>query len=106
MSGLFLRAGPPPASRARSALAWMFRDRRNGRIVITQFPNIPLAVWITATTLRLIAHGTLSAVLSVTAALALAVWGGAEITRGVNPWRRFLGATVFVGLIVTLAMNG
>lgn len=95
----------PVAGTAHSALDWAFRDRKTGRIVIAQFPNIPLALWIIASVLRWFAHGTIDTVLTVIATVALALWAGDEIIRGVNPWRRFLGAAVLGGLIVSVSMS-
>ena len=105
MTRLGLRPDMPTAGTVRSALNWVFRDRRTGRIVIAQFPNIPLAVWIIATALRWLTHGTTNTVLTVIATLALIIWAADEIVRGVNPWRRFLGATVLGGLIVSVSMS-
>lgn len=89
----------------RTALGWLFRDRQTGRIVIVQFPNIPLVVWIFATSLRWPGRGHIDKTLGVIAALALVVWSGDEVIRGVNPWRRFLGAVVLGGLIARVAMT-
>lgn len=90
--------------RVATALGWLFRDRRTGRIVIVQFPNVPLAVWIIATALRWLVAGHLDAWLGIIATVALVVWTGDEIRRGVNPWRRFLGALVLGALIARLSM--
>ena len=80
----------------RSALGWLFRDRRTGRIVIAQLPNIPLLVWFGASLLRwlLHPHGRWGTALEVAAMVALVAWAADEIVRGVNPWRRILGASV------------
>jgi hypothetical protein len=82
------------AVRVGSALNWLFRDRRTGRIVIAQFPNVPLMVWIVATALRWLVRGATDRVLGVIATIALIIWAGDEVVRGVNPWRRLLGAGV------------
>lgn len=90
----------------RSAINWAFQDRRTGRLVVAQFPNIPLAVWIVATVLRwFIPRGTANTVLGVIATVGLGVWAGDEIIRGVNPWRRFLGTSVLAGLILSLSIS-
>ena len=76
-------------------------SRQTGEITIVQVPNLPLAIFlVTAVASRLLADSTAGSVLSVVSALALLVWAGDEIVRGVNPWRRILGATV---LAVTVA---
>lgn len=82
------------AVRVGCALNWLFRDRRTGRIVIMQFPNIPLTVWIIATALRWLVRGATDTVLGVIATIALIIWASDEAVRGVNPWRRLLGAGV------------
>jgi hypothetical protein len=93
---------------AQSALGWIFRDRKTGRIVIAQFPNLPLDVWIAASLARRVLRpsGHWNTFLFVVAAAALLVWAGDEIVRGVNPWRRVLGAAVVVGLIASWAPAG
>jgi len=82
----------------------VFRDRRTGRIVIVQWPNAALVVWLVASTARaLLGLGDgWGAALRVVAALALGWWALDEIGRGVNPWRRLLVAVVLGGLVVSL----
>jgi hypothetical protein len=93
---------------AQSAMSWIFRDRLSGRIVIAQFPNLPLLVWIAASLLRRVLRpgGRWNTFLFVVASAALLVWAGDEIVRGVNPWRRVLGAAVVAGLVASWAAAG
>jgi hypothetical protein len=83
---------------------WVFRDRRTGRIVIVQWPNTALVVWLVASTARALLGlgGGWGAALRVVAALALGWWAVDEIGRGVNPWRRLLGAVVLGGLVASM----
>jgi hypothetical protein len=83
---------------------WALRDRRTGRIVVAQWPNAALVVWIAATVLRALSDpgGTWGLALRVVATVALSWWAVDEIVRGVNPWRRLLGTAVFAGLVVSL----
>jgi hypothetical protein len=83
---------------------WAFRDRRTGRIVIAQWPNVALAVWIVAGVLRALLDpgGGWRTTLDVIGAAALTWWAVDEIIRGVNPWRRFLGALVLTGTVLSL----
>jgi hypothetical protein len=85
---------------------WLFRDRRTGRITIVQVPNVPLALFAIAWVVRRFAHpsGALDTALAVVATVALVVWAGGEILRGVNPWRRFLGGAVLLAEVVSLAV--
>jgi hypothetical protein len=91
----------------RRAFDWLFRDRRTGRIVIAQLPNVPLALFLVAAAVRALVHpdGTAGTVVRVVAAVALLWWGGDEIARGVNPFRRALGAVVFVATVVGLVFR-
>ena len=73
---------------------WLFRDRTTGKFVIAQFPNIPLVSWLVATALALVTTGTVHMILGYTAIVALVVWAADELLRGVNPFRRMLGAAV------------
>ena len=81
---------------------WLFRDRSTGRIVVAQFPNIPLFVWLGATVASLVTSGRVQTVMGHLATLALIVWAGDEIIRGVNPFRRMLGAVVLGVVVLSL----
>lgn len=93
----------------RRFLDWFFRDRRTGAIVIGQWPNAPLWLFVAASLaewgLGLLAPGLppwLLAGLRVVALAALAYWAVDELLRGVNPWRRCLGGLVLVGLALSV----
>jgi hypothetical protein len=83
---------------------WMLRDRRTGRIVIAQWPNTALAVWLGATLVGRVIEptGGWGTALRAVATLALGWWAVDEIVRGVNPWRRLLGTVVLAGLAWSL----
>ena len=85
-------------SRARSIFQWMFRSRETGRITIMQRPNIALTTALIAIVVRTLLHpaGSAGLTLTVLVGVALTVWAVLEIVRGVNPWRRLLGAVVLV----------
>jgi hypothetical protein len=85
---------------------WLFRDRTTGKIVIGQFPNIPLFVWLVATGLSVVTSGTLQTILGYVAIVALLVWAGDELLRGVNPFRKLLGAGVLVWTLHSLIRGG
>ncbi|MGU3539899.1 hypothetical protein [Methylobacterium sp. A54F] len=88
----------------RAALTWFFRDRTSGRIVIGQWPNAPLWLFGLAQAVAWLA-GPDTAVgrwAAIASWIALAVWAGDELLRGVNPWRRCLGAIVLIGLLIRL----
>jgi hypothetical protein len=83
-------------------LDWFFRDRRTGRIVIGQWPNLWLWVFGAASLVEIAvgARGTIGIAARVIATLFLVTWAGDELLRGVNPWRRCLGGAVLIGLAV------
>ncbi len=81
---------------------WMFRDRATGKIVIAQFPNLPLLAWLVASVLTLATTGTLRTALGYLASVALLVWAADEIWRGVNPFRRMMGGLVLVWVLVSV----
>jgi hypothetical protein len=93
------------SSRLRSAIDWLFRDRQTGAIVIAQFPNRPLWIFLATVVLRRLVPEDSGAftVLRAVALAALAWWALDEVIRGVNPWRRLLGlagcAIVIAGLV-------
>ena len=86
------------------AWRWWFEDRATGEITIAQFPNWPIwcigACWLA----RLVtdAGSTAHDVLGWVIRGLLIYWGADELVRGVNPWRRFLGASVIAWQIVSL----
>lgn len=90
------------ATPVRPAFSWFFRDRRTGKIVIMQRPNIPLMVWILATVLGWFVHNN---IVMVVGTVALVVWAVDEVVRGVNPWRRCLGGAVLAMLVVRAVMG-
>ena len=90
----------------RTATDWLFRDRSTGRLVIGQRPNLPLLLWLVCVVVRWLVHPAAprSTVLDVVGTTALAIWAGDEVVRGVNPWRRLLGAGVLVALLLGWAL--
>jgi hypothetical protein len=85
----------------------MFRDRSTGKIVIAQWPNVPLVVWLVCVVIGRFAHphGDWSTALRAVGALALVIWAGDEVARGVNPWRRTLGGVVLIAVLVGWAFS-
>ncbi|MDF0518837.1 hypothetical protein P0R31_16510 [Bradyrhizobium yuanmingense] len=88
----------------RRLFDWFFRNRETGAITIAQWPNLVLWAVIVAGALLWIwpSAGKASLGLTIIVKGGLIIWGADEIIRGVNPWRRCLGAAVIVYLVVTL----
>jgi hypothetical protein len=83
---------------------WWLENRETGQVTIAQFPNWPLlaigGAWIVG---RLADDGSPADVVSGWASVALWCWWAAdELARGVNPWRRALGAAVLVWQLARL----
>lgn len=87
-----------------AALDWFFRDRTSGRIVIGQWPNLPLWLFGLMQAIAWIAgeRSTIGRWAEIASLIALVVWAGDEVLRGVNPWRRCLGIAALLGLAVRL----
>ena len=86
-------------------LDWFFRDRRSGEIVIAQWPNLPLWLFgITALVAMLTSGSSVGFWTDIASRLFLTWWARDELLRGVNPFRRSLGAAVLIGLAVGLAL--
>ncbi len=83
-------------------ISWLFRSRETGKLTVAQRPNAPLIVFMAAVVLRWIFHptGTVGTIVAAVAAVALIIWAGDEVIRGVNPWRRILGGVVLAFTIV------
>lgn len=90
--------------RLGAALRWCFENRQTGQITVAQFPNWPLLAIAATWVLRLlVADGSTVADVATVAATGLWLyWGADELVRGVNPWRRVLGAGVIVWQVVAL----
>lgn len=86
---------------------WLFRNRQTGETTIAQRPNAAIVIFAVAWVLRRILgpSGALGTVFDIVVTGALAFWALDELIRGVNPWRRILGATVFTLLVVNLVRN-
>ncbi len=83
-----------------AAFRWLFENRRTGRITIGQWPNLPLWIFLVAAGVRAVTEGDVSDGANLIATIALVVWAGAEVIRGVNPFRRVLGVVVLLGVVV------
>ena len=85
-------------------LDWLFRNRLTGQITVAQAPNAALLVVFLAWAVRGIFHptGAVGTALAAVQAGALLFWAGDEVLRGVNPWRRMLGASVLAWELVSL----
>jgi hypothetical protein len=88
----------------RQFLNWFFRSRETGAITIAQTPNLVLWTVIVAAVLLWISpsSGQVSTALTIVVKGGLLVWAADEIVRGVNPWRRCLGAAVAAYELATL----
>jgi hypothetical protein len=73
---------------------WLFRSRVTGRITVAQLPNAALLVWLAAALMQRFWEPRVGGqdVLRWVSTGALVVWAGGEVLRGVNPFRRMLGA--------------
>lgn len=85
----------------RRAFDWVFRSREDGRIVVAQWPNVPLGIFLVASAVgRLVdPQGDVRTAVQVVGGIALAVWAADEVVRGVNPFRRGLGAVMLALLV-------
>ena len=85
-------------------LDWLFRDRRTGKIVIAQWPNLPLWLFLATVAIRFLFHpaGTAGTIVRASGTAAAAWWAADEVARGVNPFRRALGALVLAVTAVSL----
>ena len=88
----------------RRFLQWFFRNRETGAITIAQAPN--LVLWIVIVGSVLIRAwrpaGNLGVALEIVVKAGIFVWASDEILRGVNPWRRCLGAAVLSYELTTM----
>jgi hypothetical protein len=85
--------------------SWWFRSS-DGRLVVGQYPNPALCVWIVALA---VGWADLSADHATTvegiAAGALLVWALDEAVRGASPFRHLLGAAVLAAQLGALLLG-
>jgi hypothetical protein len=84
-------------------VSWLFRNRSTGQITLAQRPNLSLIVFALLAAARWILTpvGAAGTMLDIAAGGALAWWSLDELIRGVNPFRRVLGAGVLGWTIVS-----
>ena len=88
-------------SRSKDRVDWMLRSRETGKITLGQSANLEQKIFSGATLVGvLLPPSKLRTGVGVVAVLALLVWGADEIARGVNPFRRILGAVALGGLVM------
>jgi hypothetical protein len=73
------------------------------RFPIVQFPNAPLIFAFLAGAVATHIHGASRSYATAAAFLAMTVWAYEELARGVNWFRRLLGATYMIVMIVRVA---
>jgi hypothetical protein len=83
---------------------WLFRNRQTGEITIGQRPNAAIIIFAIAWVARRILEptGSVGTALDVIVTGSITVWALDELIRGVNPWRRILGATVLTFVVAGL----
>ncbi|MEO6469661.1 MAG: hypothetical protein ABIP21_11215 [Acidimicrobiia bacterium] len=90
-----------------TSVDWWFRDRHTGKIVIAQFPNVPLWIFLAAAGVGpfFSSDSKPSTAITWIGAGGLAWWALDEVIRGVNPWRRVLGiagCAFVIALVISL----
>jgi hypothetical protein len=90
-----------PRNRLRAGFDWMFRSRETGRVVIIQPLNVPLGIYFLAAAVRRFAglDGAPRTAVEVIAFGSIMWWAVDEVLRGVNPFRRLLGAGVAIATV-------
>ncbi|MGJ5177188.1 hypothetical protein ACQR16_00860 [Bradyrhizobium oligotrophicum] len=85
-------------------LNWFFRNRQTGEITIAQMPNPALWIVLVGCLVGWVWHpqGQDGVQLDCLVKASLFVFAVDEILRGVNPWRRCLGAAVLIYVVVTM----
>ena len=84
----------------RRGIDWLFRSRTTGKFTVAQLPNASLVLFAGFRIAEgFVSDGSAHDVLRWLAIGALAWWGMDELVRGVNPFRRALGAAALISLI-------
>jgi hypothetical protein len=91
-----------------AVIDWFFRNRRTGELTVAQAPNLSLWIFVVSRVVLWIARpdGDVRTAVDAVGTAALVWWAGDEVLRGVNPFRRLLGAGVLTGVVVDLLAPG
>jgi len=102
-----MKADREKMAESQSTFGRFFRNPKTGELAIVQFPNVPLAIFLVATALRLLfhPHGAVATAASVVAGVGLVWWSVQEIARGDSVFRRLLGGAVLVSFLLGLLMR-
>jgi hypothetical protein len=94
-----------PTAEALTPLRWLFVNRTTGAITVAQWPNAALWTFIVGSVVHRFGfrHGWTGGAVRVVTVVALCVWAVDEMARGVNPFRRLLGAVVLGLTVASLA---
>jgi hypothetical protein len=83
----------------------LWRDN-HGKVVIWQWPSIPLYVWALCTAISLIVNkGSTADVFYWVGEIALIGWAILEIWKGVNYFRKALGVVIIIFAVLSLIHN-
>lgn len=83
----------------RRFLDRVYKDT-DGKIVIVQFPNLPISTWLICTLInRLLPGSSVSPLLTFVGTGALFTWAWLELFNGVTYVRRLLGLIVLMALL-------
>lgn len=78
-----------------------FCSDKDGKIVIGQFPNFPLILWFLTKGMSLVTNNKgLKTSLDIASLIFLTIWALLELTRGVNSFRKTLGAITLVFIAI------
>ncbi len=77
----------------------VYKDK-NGKVVIVQFPNLPIITWfVCALITKLLSGSSISPLVSFVGTGALFTWAWLELFDGVAYLRRLLGLMVLLSLL-------
>jgi hypothetical protein len=96
-----LRPAPTVPSLRESPIRWLFTDRSTGRIVVAQPPNLSLSGFLVSAVAERVLDGSAGEIAGVARLGFLVWWAGDELLRGVNPFRRVLGAVVLASAVAS-----
>jgi len=84
-----------------SVIRQFFADK-HGRIVIFQWPNVPIIIWFLANIAARVTSGTASKTARALATASLLVWAVLEVFYGASYFRRVLGLLVLAFTLYAL----
>lgn len=99
---LSVRTRVPSGEPAQGLWRLRYASLRVKGLVVAQFPNAAIAIWMLSTLAAKLTSGVAESIALAVALVALTAWAYLELAEGVNWFRRLLGGAILIYVVVKL----